>query len=170
MTLTAAHQRGEDQDLVPGIVVEDHLYDALLGVLHHLLTGGVAVGTASTGEEQTEVVVDLGGGADGGAGILVGGLLLNADNGREAGDLIHVRALHASKEVAGIGGEGLNIAALALGEDGVKGQRRLAGTAEAGDDGEGVVRDGTVDVLQIMYPGTIYVDACLFFHVCSYSL
>ncbi len=148
-----------------GIVVEDHLQDALLGVLHHLLTGGVAVGTASTGKEQTEVVVDLCGGADGGARVLVGGLLLNADDGREAGDLIDIRTLHATEEVAGVGREGLNIAALAFGKDGVKGQRRLAGAAEAGDHGEGVVRDGTVDVLQIMYPGTIYVDACLFFHV-----
>ena len=164
VALAAPHQRGEDEDLPPGIVVEDHVDHALLGVFHHLLAGGVAVGTAGTGKEQAQVVVDLGGGAHGGARILVGGLLLDADDGREAGDLVDIGPLHAAEEVAGVGREGLDIAALTLGEDGVEGQAGLARAAEPGDDGEGVVGDDAVDVLQIVYPRTIYVDACLFFH------
>ena len=171
VALAAPHQRGEDEDFPPGIVVEDHVDHALLGVFHHLLAGGVAVGTAGTGKEQAQVVVDLGGGSHGGARILVGSLLLDADSllldaddGRETGDFVDIGPLHAAEEVAGVGREGLDIAALPLGEDGVEGQAGLARAAEPGEDGEGVVGDDAVDVLQIVYPRTIYVDACLFFH------
>ena len=166
VALAASHQGGEDEYALGGILVEDHVDDALLGVFHHLLAGGVAVGAAGAGEEQAQVVVDLGGRPDGRARILVGGFLLNADHGREAGDLVDVGALHAAEEVAGVGREGLDIPSLSFGEDGVEGEARLPGAAEAGDDGERVVGDDAVDVLQVVYTGAVNVDACLFFHVC----
>ena len=164
VTFTASYQRSENQDFLTVIVLKDHVDDALLGVFHHLLASGITIGTAGTGKEQTQVVVDLGGGAHGGTWVSVGGLLLNTNNRRETCNLIDIGAFHAAEEVAGVGREGLDIAALTLGKDGVEGQTGFARAAESGDDGEGVVRDNTVDVLQIVYPGTIYIDACLFFH------
>ena len=123
MTLTTLDQRGKNKNAMAGIVVEDHVEHALLSILYHLLASGVAVGSASTGKEQSHVVVNLGSGANGGAGVLIGSLLLDADDGREACNLIDIGALHATQEVAGIGREGLDITALTLGKDGIEGQR-----------------------------------------------
>ena len=122
VALTAAHQRGQDEDAPSGIVVPNHVDDLLLGILHHGLAGHIAVGTTGTGKEQTQVVVNLSGGANGGTGILVGGLLLNADDGRQTRYLVDIGTLQAAQEVAGVGREGLNVPALALGKDGVEGQ------------------------------------------------
>ena len=81
VAFSAAHQRGEDIDGFTGIVVHDHVEHFLLGIFHHLLTGGIAVGLSGPGKEQTQVIVDLSSGANGGTWILVSGLLLDADDG-----------------------------------------------------------------------------------------
>ena len=122
VALSVPDQRGKYEDAFSLVVVVDHLDHLLFGVLHHQLARHVAVGLAGTGKEQTEIVVDLGGGAYGGTGILVGGFLLDADDGRQSGNLVNIGALHASQEVAGIGREGFYVAALALGENGVEGK------------------------------------------------
>ena len=61
--------------------------------------------------------------------------------------MIDVGLFDALQELAGVGGEGFDIAALALGVDGVEGERGLARTADAGDDGQRVVRNVDVDAL-----------------------
>ena len=58
---------------------------------------------------------------------------------------------HLPQELAGVGGEGLHVAALALFENRVEGEGRFTGTAEAGDDGKGIVRDIQVDVLEVVF-------------------
>ncbi len=125
MTLAALYQWCQKQDLTTGIVVLYHVDDLLLGVLHHRFAGHIAVGLAGTGIEQTQIVVDFRRGAYGGAGVLVGGLLLDADDGRQSRNLVNVRTFHASEKVSCVGREGLDVAALSLGKDGVEGQRRL---------------------------------------------
>ena len=84
-----------------------------------------AVDGAAAGVEQAQVVVDLGGRGDGGAGIARGVLLLDGDGRSEAVDLVHVGLLDALEKLARVGGERLDVAALALGVDGVEGQRGL---------------------------------------------
>ena len=64
-------------------------------------------------------------------GLLRGGLLLDGDGGRQAVDLVDVRLLHHLEELARIGREALDIAALALGIDGVEGERGLARAGQA---------------------------------------
>ena len=86
----------------------------------------VAIGLAGTGKEQAQEIIDFGGGAYGGAWVAVGGFLFDADDGAEACYLIHVRTFQSAQKVAGIGREGLNVAALSLGKNGVEGERRLA--------------------------------------------
>ena len=103
VALAVAHQRGKDVDALAHIVGMDHFEDLLLGVFHHLLARHVAVGRPGTGIEQTEEVVDLGGCPHGGAGILVGGLLLDADDGAQTRYLVDIGALHPAEEVACIG-------------------------------------------------------------------
>jgi hypothetical protein len=65
-------------------------------------------------------------------------------------DEVDVGLLELGDELAREGGERLEEAALALGVDGLEGERRLAGAREAGEDDEGVARDVDVDVLEIV--------------------
>ena len=126
--------------------------------LHDLLgglpgDGPAAVGAvrrADGGVEQAQVVVDLGDGADGGARTAAGGLLLDGDGRAEAFDGIHVGPLDLVEELACVGRERLHVAALALGVDGVEGQRALARAGESGDHRERVAGDADVDVVQIV--------------------
>ncbi len=134
----------------PGREAGDALDDLFGGLAGDGTVAVGAVGLADGGVEQAEVVVDLGDGADGGAGAAGGGLLLDGDGGGEAVDGVDVGALHLVEELAGVGGEGFDVAALAFGVDGVEGEGGLAGAGEAGDDGEGVARDGDVDVAQVV--------------------
>ena len=99
-------------------------------LVHHLgdrlgLQGLTVLGTAGgphPGEQEPQIVVDLGDGADGGAGVVGGGLLLDGDGGGEALDVVHIGLVHHREELPGIGGEGLDVAALPLRVDGVEGQ------------------------------------------------
>ena len=111
------------------------------------------------GEEQAQVVVDLGDGPDGGAGVVGGGLLLDGDGRGQALDVVDVRLLHDRQELPGIGREGLHIAPLALGIDGVEGQGRLAGPRKPGEDDEAVPGQVEVDVLEVVGAGAADADA-----------
>ncbi len=70
--------------------------------------------------------------------------------GLRAVDGVDVGALHLVEELAGVGGEGFDVAALAFGVDGVEREGGFAGAGEAGDDGEGVAGDRDVDVAQVV--------------------
>ena len=63
-------------------------------------------------------------------GLLRGRLLLDGDGRRQAADDVVVRLLHLPEELAGVGGEALDVAALPLGVEGVEGQRALAADPE----------------------------------------
>jgi len=122
VTLTLADKWSENIDRLAGILMEDHFHDLFLGIFHHLLSTEIAVGSAGTSVEQTQIVIDLRGGAHGGAWIFIGGFLLNADDRAQSRDLVDIGPLHVAQKVTGIGREGLDIASLSFGIDGVKGQ------------------------------------------------
>ncbi len=111
------------------------------------------IGHADARPQQAHVVVDLGDGADGRARVLRGGLLLDGDGRRQAVDLVDVRLLHHLEELPRIGGQRLHITPLALGIDGVEGERGLARAGQAGEHDQFVARNGDVDVLQIVLAG-----------------
>src|SRR5665213_759315 len=104
--------------------------------------------------EQAHVVVDFGGGGDGGARVAGLVLLLDGDGGGEAVHVVDVGLFDAFEELAGVGGEGFDVAALALGVDGVEGERGFARARDAGDDGQGVVGDVHVDALEVVGAST----------------
>ena len=108
------------------------------------------IGDADAREEQPHVVVDLGDGADGGARVARGGLLLDRDGRREPVDLVDVRLLHHLQELARVGGERLHVAALALGVDRVEGERGFSRAGQAGHHDQAVARQVEVDVLEIV--------------------
>ena len=80
VTFTALYERGQNQYLLASIIVQNHIDDLLLRVFHHRLASHVTVGLSGTCKEQAQVVVDFRRGAHGGTRILVGGLLLDADD------------------------------------------------------------------------------------------
>jgi hypothetical protein len=85
------------------------------------------IGDADAGEQEPHIVVNLGDRADGRARVPRGGLLLDGDGRRQAFDVIDIGLLHHVEELARIGRQRLDIAALALGIDGVESERALAG-------------------------------------------
>ncbi len=125
----------------------DHLRD---GLALDRQPGGRRVGHADARPQQPHVVVDLGDGADGGARIARGGLLLDGDGRRQAVDLVDVRLLHHLEELPRVGRQALDVAALALGIDGVEGERRFARAGQAGEHDQLVARNVEVDVLEVM--------------------
>ncbi len=107
-------------------------------------------GVADPGEEEAEEVVDLGRRSHGRAGVGRDGLLVDGDRRRDALDRLHLGLLHLVDELAGVGRETLDVAALALGEEGVEGEGRFPRAGRAGDDDELVPGQGDVDVLEIV--------------------
>ena len=148
--LAAAHDRGEQveprafgerQDAV------DHLGDRLA---LDRQAGRRRVGDADAREEQAHVVVDFRHRADGGARVARRGLLLDGDRRREPVDLVDVGLLHHLQELPGVGGERLDVAALALGVDRVEGERGFARARQPGHHDQAVARQVDVDVLEIV--------------------
>ncbi len=113
-------------------------------------------GHADAGEEQAEVVVDLGDGADRGAGVAAGRLLVDGDGRRQALDEVDVGLVHLAEELAGVGRQRLDVAALALGVDGVEGQRALARPGQAGEDDELVAGQLEVDALEVVFACSLH--------------
>ena len=124
--------------------------DLLHGLAADDLPAVQAVRDAGAGVEQAQVVVDLGHRGDGGARVLRDALLVDRDSRREAVDVVDVGLLHEAEELARVGGERLHITSLALGVDGVEGERGLAGAAQPRDDDEAVARDLDRDVLEVV--------------------
>ncbi len=125
----------------------DHLADGL-GLERDAVSGAARL--AGAGEQQAQVVVDLGDRADRGARVVRGRLLLDGDGRRQALDVVDVGLLHHRQELPRVGRERLDVAPLAFGVDRVEGERRLARAGQPGDDDELVARQIQIDALQIM--------------------
>ena len=116
------------------------------------------MGHADARVEQAQVIVDLGDSADRGARVLGCGLLIDGDRWGQAVDRVEVGFVHLTEELTGVAREALDIAALALGVDGVEGQARFTRTGQTGDDDELVARNLDVDVLQVVLAGALDDD------------
>ena len=138
---------------------ENAVGDFVHRVLLHFLAAVQAVGAAHARVQQAQVVVDLGGGGDGRARIAGRVLLPDGDGRRDAVDDVHVGLFDALQELARIGRQRLDVAALPLGVDGVERERRLARTRDPRHHRQGVVRNLEVDVLQVVDACSAYDDA-----------
>ncbi len=153
LAFAAADDRGHDHEFGPLLEGHQPVDDLLLRLAGDLLPALGTVRGADPGPEQPQVVVDLGHGADRRARVARGRLLVDRDRRREALDRVDVGLLHQAEELARVGGERLDVAALALGVDRVEGEARLAGAGEPGDDDQRVARQLDVDVLEVVLTG-----------------
>ena len=71
----------------------------------------------------------------------------------QALDELDVRLVHLPEELTSVGGQGLHVAALPLGEDRVEGQGGLARARQSGEDDHRVARQVQVDALEIVLAG-----------------
>ena len=139
------------QDEQPGAHRQgQHLVDDLLDALALDRVAVGAVRDADPGEQQPEVVVDLGDRPDGRARVARRALLVDGDRRREAVDLVDVGLLHLAEELARIGAQALDVPPLPLRVDRVEREAALARSGQPGDDDEAVARERDVDVLEVV--------------------
>src|SRR5690606_11213216 len=100
--------------------------------LHHFSAGG-GDGAADAGEEQFQVIVDLGARAHGAPRIARHHLLLDRDRRAYADDPIDIGFLQPAEELACVAAEAFHVAALPFGVQRIEGQAALPAAAEAGD-------------------------------------
>ena len=170
LALTAAND-GREEVVAAALGERHHAVDHLadLSALDRQAGRG-RIRNADARPQQAHVIVDLGDGGDGRARVAARRLLLDRDGGGEAVDMLDVGLLHHLEELARIGGQALDVAALAFRIDGVEGEARLARTAKAGDDRSAVARDVDVDALRLCSraPRTeICVSIAALFQLCS---
>ena len=122
MSLALSDEGSQKINGLSRIIVAYHVDDFLFGVFHHFLARHIAVRRSRTCKEQAQIVVDFGGSTHCRPGILVGGLLFNADDGTQSRDLVNIRTLHVAQEIAGISRKRLDIAPLSLSKNRIKSQ------------------------------------------------
>ena len=155
LALAGAHHRCEHLE-AQALVHGEHLVDDLLRRLAgDALAAHRAVRGACPRVEQTQVVVDLGDGADGRPRVAVGRLLVDGHRGREALDEVDVGLVHLAEELPRVRGQRLDVAALPLGEDRVERQRRLARPGQPGEHDQRVAWQIEVDASQVVLARTL---------------
>jgi hypothetical protein len=158
LALAAAHDRREHVDARVLRVEHHEVEDALERLRRNFTAAGIAVRRPDVGEQQAEVVVNLGDRADGRTRVGSSGLLLDGNRRRQPVDEIDVRLLHLLEELPRVRGERLDVAALPFGVDCVEGKRGLARPRQARDDDELVAREIDVDVLEVVDAGAPHRD------------
>ena len=153
LALAAPHDRREHVDARVLRVEHHHVGDAIERLARDLLAAVRTVRHADAREEQPQVVVDFGDGADRRTRIGSGRLLLDGDGRRQPVDQVDVRLLHLLEELPGVSGQRLDIAPLPFGVDRVEGERRLTRPRQPRDDHQAMARDVDVDVLQVVNTG-----------------
>ena len=122
LALATAHDGCKDVDpLDPGLG-HDLLDDALHRLRRDLAAARRTVRHADVGEQQAEIVVDLGDGPHRRTRIRPGGPLLDGDGRRQAVDLIDVGLFDLLEELAGVCGQRLDVAPLTFRVEGVERQ------------------------------------------------
>ena len=127
---------------------------ALLAVARDCAATLPAIRHPDLGEEQLQMVVQLGHRPDGRARRLDRPALIDRDRREDPLDALDARPVHAIEELSRIGGEALDVAPLALRIEDVEGEARLARAGDAGDHGHGVQRHADVDALQVVLART----------------
>ncbi len=149
-SLAPADHRRQHVDARVLRVQHHHVHDPLERLRRDLPPALRAVGNTDVCEQQPEVVVDLGDGADRGPRVRCSRLLLDRDRGRQPVDQVDVRLLHLIEKLPRVRRQRFDVPTLSLRVDRVEGERRLARARQARDDDELVPGDVDVDVLEVV--------------------
>ena len=125
-SLPSPHYRGKELDLGLLRKFHDLIHHLVYRLLLNLFPALRTVRNSDPCVEQPEIVIDLRHRPYRRTGIPVGGLLVNRDGRRKSLYALHVRLLHLSQELSGIGGQGLHVPSLPLRIDRIEGQGGLA--------------------------------------------
>ena len=154
LALFVFHDRREDQQFRAASDLHDFVDDGLGRPAVDGLAADRTVRYADTGEQQTQIIIDLGDRGDRRARVARRRLLVDGNRRAEAVDLIDVRLFHQSQELSGIAGKALDVASLPLGIDGIEGQTGLTRPAQSGNHHELVARYLNTDILQVVFPSS----------------
>ena len=131
-----------------------HRADLVGDIIHmvsaHYLAALVAGGDADARKQQPKIIVDFSGRGHCRARITSGVLLADRHGRSDPHHFVNVRLLHAFQELAGIGGERLDVTTLPLGIKRVKRQTGFARAGKARHHRQPVVGYGEIDIPQIM--------------------
>src|SRR5262249_35067297 len=143
-------ERSQQGDALAAISGEQARRDALLALRRdrHVVIGAML--RAELDVEQAQEMVRLGERGHRALAAAAGGALLDRDRGRNAEDRVDVGARSRLHELARIGVQRLEVAALSLGEEDVEGERALAAAGNPGYDGEAIARNVDVDALEVV--------------------
>ena len=158
--LAPHHQRREEADVLPAVLLQDLRHDAVGRLRLHRRAVVHAMLHAQLDVEQAQKVPDFGGGTHCGLAPAAGEALLDRHRGRYAVHRIHVGPAGRLHQAARIGIEAFEIAALAFVEDDVERQRGFARAADTGDDGELAAGDLHRQVLEVVLTGMDNLNGC----------
>ena len=144
-------QRRQQADVLTAVVFEQLRSNALGALRHHGRAVLRAMLDAQLHIQQAQKVPDLGGGAHRGLAPAAREPLLNRHGGRNAVDRIHLGPAGRLHDGAGISVERLQVAALALVEQNIKGQRGLARARDTGDHIELTAWNINRQTLQVVF-------------------
>ena len=150
VALAPAHHRREQRHALPAELAAEPGQDLAPCLRADRRAAAGAVLDAELGEQQAEVVVDLGDGGDRRGAAAAREALLDGDRGRQPGEQIEVRLRHHVQELARVGGQAVDVAPLALGVQHVEGERGLARAGEPGEHDQPVARQLEGEVAQVV--------------------
>ena len=134
LTLTSFYHRS--QQLNSGAF--SHVHDLVYHLVHCLLRNHMAalgaVRNTYSGIQKSEIIIDLRDGTDCRSGVAVGRLLVNGNSGRQSVYAFHIRFLHLSQELSGIGRQRFHVSALPFRIDSIKGQGGFSRSGHTGQD------------------------------------
>jgi len=108
--------------------------------------------------EQPQEMIDLGESRDRALVSAAAGALLDGHGGWNAEDGVDIGPRCGLHELPGVGVQGLEVTPLPLGEKNIESQGALAAPRHAGDHGESIETQAHVDVLEIVFAGTVNLD------------
>ncbi len=150
LALAAAHYRRQHLEPGPLLEFQHPVHDLLRGLPRDRAAADRAVRLAHPRVQQPQVVVDLGDGTDRRPGVAAGRLLVDRNGRGQPVDEVDVGLVHLAQELPGVRGQRFDVPPLALGEDRVEGQARLAGTGQPGEHDQGISWQVDRDVLEVV--------------------
>ncbi len=134
------------------------------GLRGNRFAGFGIVGLPDMRVKQPKVVIDFGGGRNGGAGTAGTVPLLDGDGRGKTVEMVQIRLGQLIQKLAGKRAQALDVPALPLGEEGVKGEGGLATAAGTRDHHQLVPGNLHRNILEIVLAGTPKAD-----HITSHS-